>query len=195
MRRVLALAITMTLSLALPAMAGGGPNNIVTASPTADGTKLHRSSVQVTSTGSSSVTSSNIANATPHDCTGCEGIAVALQAVIVTGGSSTISPMNAAIAVNTNCTSCGAFAYAYQYIVKADRGTHLSKDGRAEIADIRRRAAAATNAGLAYPELDAKLKGLAAEFKATVVADLAESGADPHGDLPDADTDEAPADA
>lgn len=195
MRRVLALTITMTLSLALPAVAGGGPNNVVTASPTADGATIHRSSVQVMSTGSQSVTATNLANAQPHDCTGCEGIAVAFQAIIVTGGSNTISPTNAAIAVNTNCTSCGAFAYAYQYVVTADRGTHLSKAGRAQIADIRQRAAAATNAGLAYPDLDARLKALAAEFKADVLADLENSGADPHGDQPDADTDEAPADS
>jgi putative peptide zinc metalloprotease protein len=195
MRRVLALTMTMTLSLALPAVAGGGPNNVVVASPTDDGAVLHRSSVQVTSTGSKSVTSTNLANATPHDCTGCEGIAVAFQALIVTGGSSTISPTNAAVAVNTNCTSCGAFAYAYQYVVKADRGTHLSKDGRAEVADIRRQAAAATNAGLSYPDLDAKLTALAADFKAAVVADLDGSVADPHGDEPDSDTDEAPADS
>jgi putative peptide zinc metalloprotease protein len=195
MRRVLALTITMTLSLALPAAAGGGPNNVVTASPTNDGAVLHRSSVQVTSTGSKSVTSSNLAYATPHDCTGCEGIAVAFQAVIVTGGSSTISPTNAAVAVNTQCTSCGAFAYAYQYVVRADRGTHLSKSGRGKVDDIRREAAAATNAGLSYPELDAKLTALAADFKAAVAADLERSGSDPHGDQPDADTDEAPADS
>ncbi len=194
MRRALALAITMTLSLALPAVAGG-PNNVVNTSPTSDGARMHRASVQVTSTGAKSVTSSNLAVATPHDCTGCEGIAVAFQALIVTGGDSAISPTNAAVAVNSNCTSCGAFAYAYQYVVRADRGTHLSKDGRVKIADIRRQAAAATNAGLAYPELDAKLTALAADFKATVVADLERTGADPHAGDPDADVDEAPADS
>jgi putative peptide zinc metalloprotease protein len=194
MRRVLALAITMTLSLALPAVAGG-PNNVVNTSPTSDGAHMHRASVQVTSTGAKSVTSSNLAIATPHDCTGCEGIAVAFQALIVTGGSSTVSPTNAAVAVNANCTSCGAFAYAYQYVVTADRGTHLSKSGRAQVAAIRREAVEATNAGLSYPDLDARLTDLAAQFKAAVVADLEDAGADPHGDQPDADTDEAPADS
>ena len=61
------------------------------------------------------------------------------------------------------------------------------------MSDIRREAAAATNAGLAYPELDAKLTALAADFKATVVADLEHTGADPHAGDPDADEDEAPA--
>ena len=46
MRRVLALATTLTLWLALPA-AAGGPNNVVRVSPTADGSHIHRASVKV----------------------------------------------------------------------------------------------------------------------------------------------------
>jgi putative peptide zinc metalloprotease protein len=192
MRRVLALATTLTLWLALPA-AAGGPNNVVSVSPTADGSHIHRSSVKVATTGSDTVDSSNIASATPHDCTGCEGIAVAFQAIIMTGSPSTVSPRNFAVAVNSNCTSCGAFAYAYQYVVTADRGTHLSHDGRAKIAVIRGEAADAIDAGLPYDQLDAKLKGIAAEFKAAVDADLERSGADPRDGTRDADIDEAPA--
>lgn len=191
MRRVIVLAMTWTLCLAIPATAGG-PNHVVIASPTADGAHIYRSSVQVASTGSDSVTSSNIATATPHDCTGCEGIAVAFQAVIMTGHPSNFAPNNAAVAVNSNCTSCGAFAFAYQYTVSADRGTHLSTDGRAKVAAIRREAAADVNAGLAYSELDASLKALAVKFRAAVDADLERSGADPHDGTRDADTDEAP---
>jgi putative peptide zinc metalloprotease protein len=191
MRRLLALTVTFTLWLALPATAGG-PNHVVTVSPTADGAHVHRASVQFASTGADTVDSSNIASATPHDCTGCEAIAVAFQAVIVTGKPSTFTPSNAAVAVNTNCTSCGAFAFAYQYVVSADRATHLSSVGRAKVAEIRRDAADAVDAGLPYEQLDARLQNLAAEFKAVVVADLEHSGADPHDGTREADTDEAP---
>jgi putative peptide zinc metalloprotease protein len=192
MRRVLALATTLLLCLAMPAMAGG-PNNVVLASPTADGAHIHRSSVQVVTTGAQSVNSTNLANATPHDCTGCEGIAAAFQVVIVTGNPDTVAPTNAAVAVNSNCTSCGAYAYAYQYVVSADRGTHLSHDGRAAIAGIRREAAADVDAGLPYDQLDAELKDLSVEFKAAVVNDLEQSATDPHDGSRQADTDEAPA--
>jgi putative peptide zinc metalloprotease protein len=191
MRRVIALATTLTLWLAFPAVAGG-PNNVVLASPTADGALIHRSSVKVGSTGADSITSSNIASATPHDCTGCEGIAVAFQAIIVTGKPSDFRPTNAAVAVNSNCTSCGAFAFAYQYTVQADRGTHLSRDGRAKIAMIRQQANEAVDAGLPYDQLDAKLKALSTDFKTAVLSDLDRSGADPHDGSRDADADEAP---
>lgn len=192
MRRFVAFVITVTLLLAAPA-AAGGPNHVVIASPTADGTQMHRSGVQVASTGADTVDSTNLAEAAPSNCTGCEGVAVAFQAVIVTGNPSTVAPRNAAVAVNSNCTSCKAFAYAYQYVVSADRGTHLGADGRAKVADIRRRAAALVTSGPPYDQLDAQLDALAAEFKAAVVDDLERTGADPHDGTRDADTDEAPA--
>ena len=192
MRRVIVLVVAWTLCLALPATAGG-PNNVVLASPTVDGAQVHRSGVKVGSTGADSVTSSNLASATPHDCTGCEGIAVAFQAIIVTGNPSNFAPTNAAVAVNSNCTSCGAFAFAYQYTVQADRGTRLSRDGRTKIAAIRREAAADINAGLPFGELDAKLQALSLKFRDAVDNDLERSGADPHDGVLDADTDEAPA--
>lgn len=192
MRRLLALITTFTLWLALPAVAGG-PNHVVIASPTADGAQLHRSSVQVVSTGASSIDSTNLATASPHDCTGCEGIAVAFQAIIVTGNPSTVAPTNAAVAVNSNCTSCRAFAFAYQYVISADAGTHLSPAGRSEIADIRRQAAAAVDAGMPYDQLDAALRALAVRFRAAVANDLDHTGADPRNGAPSADTDEAPA--
>src|SRR5205085_6118441 len=109
-RRALALIATFTVVLAAPAVAGG-PDHVVNASPTADSQSIHRSGVQVASTGSDTVDSTNLARATPHDCTGCEGIAVAFQAVIATGKPSNVSPNNFAVAVNSNCTSCRAFAF------------------------------------------------------------------------------------
>jgi putative peptide zinc metalloprotease protein len=191
MRRVLALAMTFTFWIALPAVAGG-PNHVVIASPTADGAQLHRSSVQVVSTAATSIDSANLATATPHDCSGCEGIAVAFQAIILTGNPGTVAPTNAAVAVNSDCTSCGAFAYAYQYVVSADRGTHLSLAGRSKIADIRRQAAADVDAAMPYDQLDGELRSLAAQFKAAVVDDLEHSGADPQQGTPTADVDQAP---
>jgi hypothetical protein len=192
MRRLLALATTLTLLLAVPATAGGGANNVVIASPTVDGMAIHRSSVKVSSTSSKTIDSQNVAFANPHDCTGCEGIAVAYQAVIVTGNPTTVTPTNAAVAVNSNCTSCGAFAYAYQYVVSADRGTHLSRAGRVRIAAVRRAAADAVDAGLPYDQLDARLQALAVDFKAAVVEDLQQSDANAQNGNQDSDVDEAP---
>jgi putative peptide zinc metalloprotease protein len=191
MRRLLALVTTFTLWLAIPA-AAGGPNHVVVASPSADGVALHRSGVQVVTTGGDSVDSSNLALARPTNCSGCEGIAVAFQAVILTGDPSVVRPVNAAVAVNTGCTGCGAFAFAYQLVVSAARGTEISPDGRAQIDDIRRRAAALVDSGLPFDQLDAQLTALKEEFRADVVAALEQAGDDPHAATPDTNVQAAP---
>ena len=166
MRRFAALVATLTVWLAAPATAGG-PDNVVNASPTADGAQIHRAHVQVASTDADTVDSTNLALAHPHDCTGCEGISVAFQAVIVKGDPSTVSPRNVAAGVNTDCTSCGAFAFAYQYVVSAG-DAHLSDDARARIDDIRHQADDLVDSGLPYDQLDARLQALEADFKAAV---------------------------
>jgi hypothetical protein len=180
MRRIAALALTFTLALAFPAVAGG-PDNIVDASPTADGAKIYRSGVMGISNGTDSVTNGNLAFAHPEGCTGCEGVAAAYQAVIVTGNPTTVAPENAAIAINTDCTSCRAFAYAYQYVVSADRGTELSKRGQGKLKGIGRQADRLVRSGLSDADLQTALEALAAKFKAAVVEDLQRSARHPHG--------------
>ena len=173
MRRAAALVVVCLLSLAAPAVAGG-PDHLVDASPTADGAVIHRADVQVVRQGGDTIDAQNVAQANPHDCTGCEGIAVAFQAVIYKGSPSTIAPKNVAAAVNSNCTRCGAFAYAYQYAVNSDG--HLSQDARAQIHAIEDEARQDVDAGLSYPDLDARLHDLAARFRAAIDGGLT----DPH---------------
>lgn len=173
-RRLIAPILGFALCLAAPAVAGG-PQHRVEASPTVDGTAMHRADVQVVRIGGDTIDPSNAAVANPHDCTGCEGVAVAFQAVIYKGSPSTIAPQNVAAAVNSNCTSCGAFAYAYQYAVSSDE--RLSADARAEIRAIEDEARQAVDEGLPYPDLDARLHDLADRFKAAVDAGLT----DEHG--------------
>jgi putative peptide zinc metalloprotease protein len=187
-RRLLPLLVTFVLCLAAPATAGG-PQHLVDASPTVDGTAIHRADIQVVRVGGDTIDAANVAQANPHDCTGCEGIAVAFQAVIYKGSPSTITPENLALAVNSNCTRCGAFAFAYQYAVNSDE--KLSPDARAELRAIEDEAQQAADAGLPYPDLDAKLHDLAQRFKATVDAGLT----DEHGRKQVERTDEEPAPA
>jgi hypothetical protein len=87
-RRLIAIVTLAAALLALgafPAIAGG-PNNVVVAESTADpvngaaGTVV-RSRVLTGSTGADEVTSTNLASAHSHDCTGCRATAVAFQAV------------------------------------------------------------------------------------------------------------------
>src|SRR3954452_7448026 len=191
MRRLIAFMVTFTVCLAAPATAGG-PDHVVNASPTAEGQQMHRSGVQVVSTGADTVDSTNLARAVPHDCTGCEGIAVAFQAVIATGSPHDVSPTNAAVAVNSNCTSCTAFAFAYRYAVTTDGPATVSEAGRDKVRAIRYEVAQTIDADQSPAELDAKLKSLAADFKAAVRDDLESHGKGPHGGRADTTEDAAP---
>lgn len=185
MRRFLALTTTLIACVAAPGTAvaqtteGRSGDNIVAVSPTVGSEILHSSRVKVSLVSGDTVDSTNLAQSTPHDCTGCEGIAVAFQAVIYRGSPSTFTPANAAIAYNQNCTSCGAFAYAYQYVVQADGTGRLSGDARSEIAKIRREARDDIDAGLPYPELDARLHDLAVRFRTVIREDLDRARRDP----------------
>jgi hypothetical protein len=179
---VLTISVALVAFAALPALAGG-PDNVVTATATAtaDGapTTVERSGLQVAESGGDEVTSQNIAQAISQDCTGCKAVAVALQAVIVTGEPRTVAPVNFGGAVNSNCTSCASFAFAYQYVVSADSADFTPSSRRA-IAQLRRQAADLATSGLPFPELDARLQQVAADLKQTVDAAIERSGSQPH---------------
>ncbi|MEA2248813.1 MAG: hypothetical protein QOH46_3342 [Solirubrobacteraceae bacterium] len=176
---VLTLTVALIASAALPAVAGG-PNNDVfseaTATPEGTPATVERSSLQVLPTGTDELTSRNVAQAYSHDCTGCRAVAVALQAVIVTGNPSTVAPVNVGAAVNERCSSCATYAFAYQYVVSADDVDDLSWSARRTIWQLRREADDLARSGLPFPELDAQLRDVAARLKAAVDAEIERSG-------------------
>jgi hypothetical protein len=180
-RRRLALISTIAACVAAPAIAwAGGPDNIVKVTVPDDGQAVQRAGVRVSQTSSDTVDSTNLAQAYAHDCTGCEAVAVAFQAVVATGRPHTITPQNLAIALNQNCSHCRSFAYAYQYFVQADKPVRFTRDERAEFRQVNERADELVHAGLPYPELDARLHQLAQEFRADVDRALVDE--DVHGD-------------
>src|ERR671920_2213671 len=109
MRRFVAILASAAIAAAAAAPtavaegSAGGANNIVLVSTTGDGASQARSALQAARFGGSSLTSTNLADAESHDCTGCRSVAVAVQAVFNSGDSTTFSPSNAAVAVNSNC--------------------------------------------------------------------------------------------
>jgi hypothetical protein len=195
---VLALTFALLSFAVLPAVAGG-PNNVVlseaTASPEGAPATVERSSFQVLPTRTDELTSRNLAQAYSHDCTGCRAVAVALQAVIVTGDPSTVAPVNVSAAVNERCSRCATYAFAYQYVVSADRPDEVSGSTRRTLWQLRREADDLAHSGLPFPELDAKLRNVAARLKATVDAELARDGAKRRDDREDEHTDVAAPDS
>jgi hypothetical protein len=184
-RRIVALVVAC---LAIPPgmvladeLDGSGPNQVVQVQNTQDpytgaATKRTRGGFEVGSTGADRVTSTNLAIARPHDCTGCEALAASYQAVFMTGNPSYVSPRNAAVATNENCTSCGSFAFAYQYVLSTDGPVYLSESGRDQIRDIRAAVRDDLEAGYPYDVLDARLHDYTVQFRSVINAEIRRTG-------------------
>ena len=160
---------------------GSGPNHVVQVQNTQDpytgaASTRAKGGVQVGSTGADRVTSTNLAIARPHDCTGCEALAASYQAVFLTGNPTYVSPRNAAVATNENCTSCGSFAFAYQYVLSTDGPVYLSESGRDQIREIRAAVRDDLEAGYPYDVLDARLHDYAVQFRSVINAEIRRAG-------------------
>jgi hypothetical protein len=198
-RRLIAVLSLTTALLGLgagPAMAGG-PDNFVVADATADlagaPTIVTRQSMVVQSTGTDELTSANVARAFAHDCTGCQAIAVAFQAVLVTGNPQVAAPRNLAVAVNLRCDTCAAFAFAFQYVVSTGGPAHLSPAGMLGVAALRQEVANDLATDLTPQDLRARLDDVGARFKALVDAEIVRTGGHPSNGELDEDAEAAPA--
>jgi hypothetical protein len=180
---VLALAIALLCLGALPAVAGG-PNNLVFSDATADangaGTFDTHSNIVAMPTGTDEVTSANVARAVAHDCTGCQAVAVAFQAVLVTGNPRTVAPRNIAYADNVRCTGCAAFAFAFQYVVSTGGPARLSPAGMQGIQALRREVADDLATDLTPDDLNARLTDIGDRFQALVDREIVRTGGRPH---------------
>jgi hypothetical protein len=186
MRRLAAILALTTALLglgALPAVAGG-PNNVVVSDATVDATgaatEVVHSSMVVGSTGTDEVTSANIARATAHDCTGCQAIAVAFQAVLMTGNPHVVTPRNIAVAENLSCNTCASFAFAFQYVVSTGGPAHLSPEGYQQVAALRQEVEQDLATDLTPEDLNARLEDIGARFKAVIDNDIVHTGGSPH---------------
>jgi hypothetical protein len=150
----------------------GGANNVVLATETADRSTLSRSALQLSQVGGPTVASSNIAFAKSYACTGCNSVAVALQAVVVTGDPSTVVPGNAAVATNDGCTGCTSYAFAYQYVVSVGRPFYLDPAAQGQLATLRAQIAELAASDLPPDELTSRLDAVVAQFKTTIDAAL-----------------------
>jgi hypothetical protein len=180
---VLALAIALLCLGALPAVAVG-PDNLVFSDATADAngaaTFETHSNIVAMPTGTDEVTSTNVARAVAHDCTGCQAVAVAFQAVLVTGNPRTVGPRNIAYANNVRCTGCAAFAFAFQYVVSTGGPARLSPAGMQGIQALRREVADDLATDLTPDDLNVRLTDIGDRFQALVDREIVRTGGRPH---------------
>lgn len=118
--------------------------------------------------GGPTASSTNLARADAHDCTGCRSVAVAFQTVFVTRGASTATPTNAAVATTGGCISCTSFAFAYQDVLYTGGPVFISPAGQQQLADLRAQLDEAARSGLGVWELGARFQELEARFKTTI---------------------------
>ena len=165
--------LVAVLSLTAPGSASaGGVNHVVQVSAGAGSSTAIRSDVQWAPFGGPSATSANIASATSSDCTGCRAVAVAFQAVVLTGDPNVVAPSNAAAAVNGGCTGCDTFAFAYQDVVMTSGPASLSPAGVAALQSVEQRADAIANSGEPDGQMESDLRALAVEFRADFESNL-----------------------
>jgi hypothetical protein len=153
----------------------GRRDNIVYVFNQEDGSERAKSRVLVSPTEAATVENENVAYAR-SSCADCRTVAVAMQAVLVTPAADNVSPKNVAVALNESCSSCRTFAAAYQYVLTTEEPGRLNEDARRRIRSIQREVSAATRSDLSFPDLDARLDGLYADFKAAVDSGLVEEG-------------------
>jgi hypothetical protein len=173
-------------STASPSPGSNGDNNVAAGVNTKDGKTVYAIKLKIVQTTSDAVDATNAAVAVNSGCTDCATFAIAFEGVIVVGSPSSFTPTNLALAYNQDCSGCTAFADAYQQVVQTSTRVRVSKQGRKQIAAIRKDLGDLKHSALSLDEIRARV---AADEQA--FADVLRSDLVPVGHV----TDPAPSDA
>ncbi|MDT7544662.1 MAG: putative peptide zinc metalloprotease protein [Actinomycetota bacterium] len=145
-------------STASPSPAGSnGDNNVAAGVNTKDGKTVYAIKLKIVQTTSDTVDATNAAVAVNSGCTDCATFAIAFEGVIVVGSPSTFTPTNLALAYNQDCSGCTAFADAYQQVVQTSTRVRVSKQGRKQIAAIRKDLGDLKHSTLTFDEIRARV--------------------------------------
>ena len=160
---------TPAASSSTPSGAGTtGGSNVAGAVNTTDGKTVYAIKLKVVQTSADTVSPTNAAVAVNQGCTGCATVAIAFEAVIVTGSPSTFTPTNLAIAYNQDCSGCTAFADAYQQVVQTSTRVKITKQGRKQIAAIRKDLKSLKQEDLTLDEIRARVAAAEEAFAAVL---------------------------
>jgi putative peptide zinc metalloprotease protein len=177
---------TSTSSSPTPAGGSNGANNVAAAVNTKDGTTVYAIKLKIVQVSGSTVDPTNAAIAVNSGCTGCSTVAVAFEGVVVVGSPTTFAPTNLALAYNAACSGCVAFADAYQQVVQSSTRVRVTKEGRREIARIRKDLDSLKHSALTLEQIRARVAADEQAFATVLSTQLV-----PVGHVQDA----APADA
>jgi putative peptide zinc metalloprotease protein len=174
---VVAHAVSGTPSAeASPAPAGNGGTNVAGAVNTTSGKTVYAIRLKIVQTTADTVSPTNAAVAVNSGCTGCTTVAVAFEGVVVVGSPSTFTPTNLALAYNVNCSGCTAFADAYQQVVQTSTRVRITKEGRRQIAAIRKDLKSLKKADLSIDQIRARVAADEKAFAAVLRTELVPVG-------------------
>ncbi len=145
-----------------------GGDNVAGAVNTQDGKTVYAIKLKILQTSADTVDTTNAAIAVNSGCTGCSTVAIAFEAVIVVGSPSTFTPTNLAIAYNENCSGCTAFASAYQQVVQTSTRVRITKEGRMQVAAIRKDLKEIKKLDLTLDEIRARVAAAEEAFAAVL---------------------------
>jgi putative peptide zinc metalloprotease protein len=123
---------------ASPSNGSNGDNNVAAGVNTTDGKTVYAIRLKIVQVTGETVDATNAAVAVNSGCTDCSTVAIAFEGVVVVGSPDSFTPTNLALALNSDCSGCTAFADAYQQVVQTSTRVRITKQGRQEIARIRK---------------------------------------------------------
>ena len=162
-----AVAAAAALAAAVGAVGGSTAradvgDNAVVAINTHDGSTKFRIAFAVRRVNKDVVDSGNAAVAVAS-CTSCQTVAIAIEALLITGDPSVVSPTNLAFAYNVECNECETLATAYQTIFTTGGPVHFTADGNRRLAQVRVALERLRTADLDIFELQTRVDALAAD--------------------------------
>jgi hypothetical protein len=157
----LTILVALSLALGLPAAARPDEDvrpedNFAIAINTHDDSLRFKRAFEVIFTSNDIIDNGNAAVAYAS-CERCRTIAIAVQAVIVSGSPSQLTPENVALAINDACTQCETLASAYQFVVGGGDPLRLTPAGRHRINAIKHEIRGLGRSGLPLTEIQARL--------------------------------------
>ena len=187
----LTILVALGLALGLPAAARPDEDvrpedNFAIAINTRDDSLRFRRAFEVFFTSSDVIDNANAAVAYAS-CERCRTIAIAVQAVIVSGSPSQVVPENVGLAINDGCSFCETLASAYQFVVGGGEPLSLTPEGSHRINAIRYEIRVLGRSGLPLAEIQARLDVLMDELEVVLETELVPSGTEDGDDSDDGD--------
>jgi putative peptide zinc metalloprotease protein len=173
--QLVALALVAVVCACTGVTTARAAENVVVAVNTKDGRFVYRVKLHIDRVPGDVVDDANAAVAVAS-CSGCETVAIAIQALLVFDDPSTVTPENLALAYNLECSFCQTLASAYQYVVETGGPAHLTAEGNRTVAQLRHDLHEVRHAGLTIFEIQERVDAIAAQLQEVLLTELVPAG-------------------